>query len=138
MGLAVPGLLGTMRDFTRFYRNPIEKRGDEQARARLVGRLKPFLLRRKKDDVLHDLPPKTTMGRSTSLALAEASPNSAMTSSSSNWPRLSSPPSRIALVRLLANVPTAPRSMRCSSWRCRSSRRAARSWWFPSTPRSST
>jgi superfamily II DNA or RNA helicase len=54
-----PGLLGSERAFTRFYRTPIEKRGDAERQARLNRRIAPLMLRRRKDDVLGELPPKT-------------------------------------------------------------------------------
>ena len=55
----IPGFLGNHRDFTRTFRTPIEKRGDETKRRLLAARLKPFLLRRTKDEVAADLPPRT-------------------------------------------------------------------------------
>lgn len=57
--LVVPGLLGNQRDFVRDYRNPIEKRSDTAARARLARKLRPFMLRRTKDVVALDLPAKS-------------------------------------------------------------------------------
>ncbi|HEU0196391.1 MAG TPA: DEAD/DEAH box helicase [Nevskiaceae bacterium] len=54
-----PGLLGTQRHFGRFYRTPIEKHSDVERLERLQRRVGPLLLRRRKDDVLADLPPKT-------------------------------------------------------------------------------
>jgi superfamily II DNA or RNA helicase len=54
-----PGLLGDESTFRRTFRTPIEKRGDTAAQAFLSSRLKPFLLRRTKQEVATDLPPKT-------------------------------------------------------------------------------
>lgn len=54
-----PGLLGDAKTFTRKWRTPIEKKGDTERQARLSRRLRPFLLRRTKGDVLADLPPLT-------------------------------------------------------------------------------
>ena len=53
-----PGLLGERRHFQRLYRTPIENGGDIKRAAALSRRVQPFLLRRTKDAVAHDLPPK--------------------------------------------------------------------------------
>ena len=53
-----PGLLGERRQFQRLYRTPIENGGDINRAAALSRRVQPFLLRRTKDAVAHDLPPK--------------------------------------------------------------------------------
>lgn len=58
-----PGLLGSEREFTRLYRTPIEKHGDHERQARLNRRIGPLLLRRRKDQVLGELPPKTEIVR---------------------------------------------------------------------------
>lgn len=55
----MPGWLGDSKTFTRVYRTPIEKHGDVQRLAHLVARVKPFLLRRTKEQVARELPPKT-------------------------------------------------------------------------------
>src|SRR5215813_5996921 len=55
----MPGLLGDRRRFTRRFRTPIEKNGDDARRLLLARRLKPFLLRRTKGEVEADLPAKT-------------------------------------------------------------------------------
>jgi SNF2 family DNA or RNA helicase len=53
-----PGLLGERQPFQRQYRTPIENNGDTQRAAALSRRIQPFLLRRTKDAVARDLPPK--------------------------------------------------------------------------------
>ena len=63
-----PGLLGSSRQFTRFFRNPIEKHGDLERQQRLKRRIGPLLLRRRKEDVLSELPPKTEMVHRLDLA----------------------------------------------------------------------
>ncbi|CAD5108823.1 DEAD/DEAH box helicase [Zestomonas carbonaria] len=55
----MPGWLGDAKQFNRDYRTPIEKRGDPVSLAHLNARLKPFLLRRKKEDVAKELPAKS-------------------------------------------------------------------------------
>jgi SNF2 family DNA or RNA helicase len=54
-----PGLLGDQATFTRVFRTPIEKHGDQNAQGFLSRRLKPFMLRRTKAQVAKELPPKT-------------------------------------------------------------------------------
>lgn len=66
--LVVPGLLGSLGEFTRSYRTPIEKHGDRTARAALARRLKPFLLRRTKEAVATDLPEKSQIPERIDLA----------------------------------------------------------------------
>ena len=62
-----PGLLGSQRQFNRLYRLPIEKHADVDRQQRLNRRIGPLLLRRRKDDVLTDLPPKTEIVRTLEL-----------------------------------------------------------------------
>src|SRR3546814_5203932 len=58
-----PGLLGSERQFTRLYRTPIEKQGDSDRQQRLNQRIGTLLLRRRKEDVLADLPAKSEIVR---------------------------------------------------------------------------
>ncbi|MDO7896808.1 DEAD/DEAH box helicase [Pseudomonas citrulli] len=55
----LPGWLGDVKSFNRDYRAPIEKRGSDARLQHLNGRIKPFLLRRTKEQVATELPPKT-------------------------------------------------------------------------------
>jgi superfamily II DNA or RNA helicase len=55
----MPGFLGDEKSFKEFYRNPIEKKGDNLRRNALATRVKPFLLRRSKALVASELPAKT-------------------------------------------------------------------------------
>lgn len=64
----LPGLLGREPEFNRDFRQPIEQQGDCERNAYLVRRIKPFLLRRTKDVVAKELPPKTTMVRFVELS----------------------------------------------------------------------
>lgn len=67
----LPGLLGTEKTFNQHWRHPIE-RGQDPLRARLLAqRLRPFILRRRKQDVASELPPKTLITRSVSLEGAQ-------------------------------------------------------------------
>ncbi len=58
---ACPGLLGSRKRFATDWRTPIEKNGDAERGRLLARRVRPFLLRRTKDEVARDLPPKTEM-----------------------------------------------------------------------------
>ena len=55
--LVAPGLFGDLRQFTEQYRRPIEA-GDDETLDRLRRRIRPLMLRRRKEDVVLDLPPK--------------------------------------------------------------------------------
>ncbi|MEO8840253.1 MAG: DEAD/DEAH box helicase [Kofleriaceae bacterium] len=54
-----PGLLGHRGEFTVQFRQPIEDRGDPARLDALRERVRPFILRRTKDAVAKELPPKT-------------------------------------------------------------------------------
>ncbi len=54
-----PGLLGRIEDFQNKYAIPIERHQDALATARLRHRVRPFILRRLKTDVLDELPSRT-------------------------------------------------------------------------------
>jgi len=55
----LPGLLGNSKQFRHFFRSPIEKHDNKGAAERLSRRIRPFLLRRTKQQVATELPPKT-------------------------------------------------------------------------------
>ncbi|MES2118628.1 MAG: DEAD/DEAH box helicase [Pseudomonadota bacterium] len=63
----LPGLLGDEKSFNSLFRHPIERQDDPLRRALLNRRIKPFLLRRTKDSVAKELPPKTEMVRKVEL-----------------------------------------------------------------------
>jgi SNF2 family DNA or RNA helicase len=63
-----PGALGDELGFRRTYRAPGEDSNDDDRFGALRARLAPFLLRRTKDEVAKDLPPKTEIQRPVSLA----------------------------------------------------------------------
>ncbi len=54
----MPGFLGSQKRFTELFRKPIEKQGDPEALHQLRARVTPFMLRRTKALVAHELPPK--------------------------------------------------------------------------------
>ncbi|MGH7494904.1 MAG: SNF2-related protein [bacterium] len=54
-----PGLLGSMHYFRSAFATPIERHQDESAATLLKRMIGPFLLRRKKEDVAQELPPKS-------------------------------------------------------------------------------
>ncbi|SDK00240.1 Superfamily II DNA or RNA helicase, SNF2 family [Pseudomonas delhiensis] len=55
----LPGWLGDAKQFTQHYRTPIERHGDQARLAHLAARIRPFLLRRTKEQVASELPPKS-------------------------------------------------------------------------------
>ena len=57
----IPGLLGERKAFTAEYRKPIEQFGDRAKQLQLSSRIKPFFMRRTKEEVAADLPPKTVI-----------------------------------------------------------------------------
>ncbi|HNC85887.1 MAG TPA: DEAD/DEAH box helicase [Agitococcus sp.] len=57
----MPGFLSSQELFNKNYRHPIEKKGDNQLRQKLVNRIKPFMMRRLKTEVAKELPAKTTI-----------------------------------------------------------------------------
>ena len=54
-----PSLLGSLAKFNERYANPIENNRDHNAQQRLKKVLRPFILRRLKNDVLTELPART-------------------------------------------------------------------------------
>jgi SNF2 family DNA or RNA helicase len=66
-----PGLLGSPEKFQEKFALPIEKNGDEAARDQLRKLLQPFMLRRKKDEVLKELPAKTEITLTVELSKQE-------------------------------------------------------------------
>ena len=55
----MPGFLGDARSFTRLWRRPIEVNGETLRAQLLAQRVRPFILRRRKDEVAAELPPRT-------------------------------------------------------------------------------
>jgi SNF2 family DNA or RNA helicase len=63
-----PGLLGNQAFFKREFQTPIEKRNDPQQREKLQLLIRPFVLRRTKEEVAKDLPPLTEQIRYCTMA----------------------------------------------------------------------
>ncbi|MDN5685606.1 MAG: DEAD/DEAH box helicase [Brachybacterium sp.] len=70
IALAAPGLLPPLPEFTVSWRRPIERGSAPELLATLRRRIAPVLLRRTKDLVARDLPPKLETTRSLQLAPA--------------------------------------------------------------------
>ena len=68
----MPGLLGDEKDFRRRFRKPIEQHGDSACKDLLMRRVKPFMLRRTKDKVATELPPKTEIVLPVDFGAAQA------------------------------------------------------------------
>ena len=54
----MPGFLGSQKRFGVLFRNPIERQGNSEKMDQLRKRITPFMLRRTKDVVASELPPK--------------------------------------------------------------------------------
>ncbi|WP_131781809.1 DEAD/DEAH box helicase [Legionella gresilensis] len=54
----MPGLLGDIKQFRKFFKLPIEKQSDRQRAELLMKRIRPFMLRRTKNQVAQELPEK--------------------------------------------------------------------------------
>ncbi|MBI4081434.1 MAG: DEAD/DEAH box helicase [Candidatus Lambdaproteobacteria bacterium] len=67
MQVLMPGLLGSRAWFRRTFQIPVEKRGETALRQALARRVAPFLLRRGKDEVAPELPPKTVIPHAVTL-----------------------------------------------------------------------
>ncbi len=67
----MPGLLGSKTDFRRRFRLPVERHDDTERRAVLARRIRPFFLRRTKEQVAPELPAKTEISRTVVLASSQ-------------------------------------------------------------------
>ena len=61
MRFLIPGFLGSEEAFNTRFRKPIEKDGDAERNEVLKRRVAPLILRRTKDQVAKELPPKTEL-----------------------------------------------------------------------------
>ncbi len=68
-----PGFLGGQKSFKTLYRTPIEKHGDIERQSLLSRRVRPFMLRRTKEEVITELPPKTEITEPVEMEAAQRS-----------------------------------------------------------------
>ncbi|PPK87180.1 SNF2 family DNA or RNA helicase [Neolewinella xylanilytica] len=66
-----PGLLGTFQRFNEKYTIPVTRNNDNERRQQLRRLIQPFILRRRKEEVLEELPPKTEVTLTVELSAAE-------------------------------------------------------------------
>ncbi len=66
--ILMPGFLGSHKEFSEVYKTPIEKHNDKNAKKVLAKKIKPFILRRTKNKVLKELPPKTEIVKYTKFS----------------------------------------------------------------------
>ena len=67
-----PGLLGSINSFNEKFAIPIQSFNDKKAHERLKKLVQPFILRRTKNQVLKDLPPRTEVTLNIDLSQEEA------------------------------------------------------------------
>lgn len=68
----MPGFLGAHEEFKARYQKPIMEHGDTAALEELRARIAPFMLRRIKEEVLTELPPKVEQTRECALSDSQA------------------------------------------------------------------
>ena len=66
-----PGLLGSWERFRTRFADPIERHKDQPSRESLARLVRPFILRRTKDKVLEELPPRTEITLQAELSKKE-------------------------------------------------------------------
>lgn len=67
-----PGLLGSFKGFNEKFAIPIERDQDNESRNRLRKLIRPFILRRLKNDVLQELPAKTEINLEVEMSRDES------------------------------------------------------------------
>ncbi len=67
----MPGFLGTHKEFSEHFHTPIMKRGDTEALTHLRKKVECFMLRRIKEEVLAELPPKVVQDSRCHLSAAQ-------------------------------------------------------------------
>ncbi|MDQ7084759.1 MAG: DEAD/DEAH box helicase [Sulfurovum sp.] len=66
------GFLDNLKTFKSFFQTPIEKEADITRRTLLNKKIAPFILRRTKDEVVHELPPKTEIIKKATFSTKQA------------------------------------------------------------------
>ena len=56
--IVAPGLFASPKRFAEYYQKPVEKNGDKAQLDKLRRRVRPLMMRRTKEQVIRDLPPK--------------------------------------------------------------------------------
>ncbi len=69
--IILPGFMGSVKNFREKYQIPIEKNDSRQVRSRLKKLISPFILRRTKEQVLTELPPKTAISITVEMSSQE-------------------------------------------------------------------
>jgi len=67
----LPGFLGDEIRFNSIFRRPIERGNNDERRKLLANRVAPFILRRRKEEVVKELPPKTEITQNVELSGAQ-------------------------------------------------------------------
>ncbi|MEM7698316.1 MAG: DEAD/DEAH box helicase [Verrucomicrobiota bacterium] len=68
----MPGYFGSLETFRKVWQRPIERGDAPERRAQLIERVAPLMLRRTKEAVLDELPPRTDIIRNVTLLPAQA------------------------------------------------------------------
>lgn len=71
LDFAVPQLLGNRSQFRKNFQNPIEVDANDETKTQLLARIHPFLLRRTKNQVVSNLPKKTTIVQKMTLQASQ-------------------------------------------------------------------
>ncbi len=68
----IPGFLGSLNSFKKQFQTPIEKENDKEKQEQLNKRIKPFMIRRTKDEVVDELPEKSEIIKYTQFDTKQA------------------------------------------------------------------
>jgi hypothetical protein len=110
MNFLNPGLLGSAKAFEERFTKPIARDADARAARTLKRLIRPFMLRRRKSEVLEDLPPKTVV----TLHVEPSEAERALSRRCASAPWRSSPPRTRALPPTIASS-CSPSSPACAA-----------------------